>query len=78
MLQISEVCIISIDKGDDNWAIEGEILFEEDLSSAFEITYLTNDDELEDLSMELHITGFDMRMLKEMIIEAVQEYEEDC
>ncbi len=77
MLQISEVCIISIDKSDDNWAIEGEILFEEDLSSAFEVTYVKNDDELEDLSMELNINGFDSRKLKEMIVEAALDYDEE-
>ena len=76
MIQISEVSIISIDKGEDSWAIEGEILFEEDLSTAFEVTYLPDDDELEDLSLELEPGEFDEKQLKEMIIAAALEYED--
>lgn len=76
MLQITEVNIISIDKGEDSWAIEGEILFEEDLSSAFEVTYITEDDELEDFSLEIDITGYDPTTLKNMIVEAAKDFEE--
>lgn len=77
MLQISEVCIISIDKSEDSWAIEGEIMFEEDLSSAFAVTYLPDDDELEDFSMELTIDDiFDKSLLKDMIISAAMDYED--
>ena len=47
MIQISEISIISIDKSDDSWAIEGEILFEEDLSTAFEATYLCDEDDFD-------------------------------
>ena len=76
MVQISEVSIISIDKSEDSWAIEGEILFEEDLSTAFEVTYLTEEDELEDLSMEIEPGDFDKEELKDMIIKAALEYED--
>lgn len=64
MIQISEVNIISIDKSEDSWAIEGEILFEEDLSTAFEVTYLTDEDELEELSMEINPGKYDRSQLK--------------
>jgi hypothetical protein len=77
MLQISQVCIISIDKSDDTWAIEGEIIFEDDLSTAFEVSYVPDEDELEDLSMELDIDDFDTAKLKEMIISSAMEYEDD-
>lgn len=77
MIQITEVSIISIDKSDDSWAIEGEILFGEDLSTAFEVTYLPDDDELDDLSMEIDIEDkFDRALLKDMIINAVLEFDE--
>lgn len=76
MIQISEVNIISIDKSEDSWAIEGEILFEEDLSTAFEVTYLTDEDELEELSMEINPGKYDRTQLKEMIISAAQDYED--
>lgn len=76
MIQISEVNIISIDKGEDSWAIEGEVLFEEDLSTAFEVTYILNDDELEDLALEINPGEFDKDILKQMIISAANDYEE--
>lgn len=77
MLQISEVCIISIDKGEDSWAIEGEVMFEEDLSSAFEVTYLPDEDELEDFSMELTLADkFDFTILKDMIMNAATNFED--
>lgn len=76
MIQISEVNIISIDKGEDSWAIEGEVLFEEDLSTAFEVTYILNDDELEDLALEINPGEFDKDVLKQMIISAANDYEE--
>lgn len=76
MIQISEVSIISIDKGEDSWAIEGEILFEEDLSTAFEVTYLSDEDDLEDLSMEINPGKYDKSQLKEMIISAALDYED--
>ena len=36
MMQISEVNIFSLSKDEDGWTIEGEIIFEDDLTSAFE------------------------------------------
>ena len=77
MLQISEVCIISIDKSEDNWEIEGEIIFEDDLNSAFAATYVKEDDEFDDLSMELNLEGFDVGKLKEMIVNAAIDYEDE-
>ncbi len=77
MLRITEVNIYSIDKGDDSWAIEGEILFEDDLTSAFEATYLAEEDELENLSLELDLEeDHDVRALKKWIVEATNDYED--
>lgn len=77
MLQISEVNLISVDKSEESWAIEGEVIFEDDLSSGFEASYLAEDNEWEELSLELEIEeGFSMRTLKEMILSAIEEYEE--
>lgn len=77
MLRITEVNIYSIDKGDDSWAVEGEILFEDDLTSAFEATYLAEEDELENLSLELDLEEeYDVRALKKWIVEAANDYED--
>lgn len=76
MVQISEVTIFSIDKSDDNWAIEGEILFESDLTTAFSVNYIPDDDELDDLEIEIIPGKYDKRELKEMILEAANEFDE--
>jgi len=76
MLQISEVNIISIDKSEESWAIEGEIIFDDDLSTAFEAGYLSDDDELEYVTLELDVKDLNMRVLKERIVEAANEFDE--
>lgn len=76
MVQITEVSIISIDKSDDSWAIEGEVTFEEDLSAGFEVTYLPDEDELEDLKLEINPGHYDKQELKQMIIDAALDYDE--
>ena len=77
MLQISEICINSIDKGDDSWAVEGDIVFDDDLISAFEATYIMEEDEIEDFSMELDFKDYDAKKLKEMLIQATLDFDEE-
>lgn len=76
MIQISEVNIISIDKGEDSWSIEGEILFESDLTTPFSVTYAVDYDELEDLEIEINPGKYDSNVLKEMILAASATYDE--
>jgi len=77
MLRITEVNIYSIDKSEDSWAIEGEILFEDDLTSAFEANYLADEDELENLSLELDLEeDYDILALKKRVLEATNDYED--
>jgi len=76
MILISEVNIISVDKSDDTWAIEGEILFECDLPTAFSVNYAIDYDELEDLEIEIDPGRYDRAQLKEMIVSAAQDYDE--
>lgn len=76
MVQISDVSIISIDKNEDSWAIEGEILFESDLTTDFSVTYIPDDDEFEDLEIEINPGSYDKSLLKELIIKAAISYDE--
>ncbi len=77
MVSISEVTILSVDKSEDSWAIEGEILFESDLTTGFEATYLPDeDDEIEDLALEINPGKYDKALLKEQIISAVMDFDE--
>ena len=76
MLQITEVNIFSLSKDEDAWTIEGEIIFADELTSAFEADYLPEEDELENLSLELELDGFDTKVLKNMILDAANDYED--
>ncbi|MDR1067252.1 MAG: hypothetical protein LBL35_07495 [Clostridiales bacterium] len=76
MIQISEVNIISIDKSEDSWAIEGEILFDGDLSTPFSVDYFPEYDEFENLEIEITPGSFDGSALKKMIINASYDYDE--
>ena len=77
MLQITEVNIFSLSQDDDDvWSIEGEITFEDDLTSAFETGYLPSEDELENLSLELEISDFNHKVLEQMILDAVNDHED--
>ena len=76
MIHINEVVILSIDKNDDSWAIEGEIVFESDLTAAFSVTYLTMEEEFENLEIETVPGKYDARELKEKIVTAAVEFEE--
>lgn len=76
MVQISEVSIISVDKSEDSWAIEGEILFESDLSADFSVTYLREDDEFEEFELEINPGDYDKDKLKEMILNAAVNFED--
>lgn len=76
MVYISEVNIISVDKSEDTWEIEGEVLFESDLTTAFSVTYVPEEDELEDLELEVDPGAYDKRVLKDLIVKAVLESDE--
>ena len=76
MVSITEVTLLSVDRSDDSWMIEGEILFESDLSTPFSATYYPDDDEFEELEIEINPGSFDKRTLKEMIVDAVMSYDD--
>jgi hypothetical protein len=76
MVQISEVLIISADKSEDTWAIEGEIVFESELTTAFSCSYTPKEDELEDLIIEINPGKYDKAALKAMIVRGAEEFED--
>ena len=76
MVQITEVNIISIDKSDESWSIEGEILFESDLTTAFSANYLPDEDDFDELEIEINPGRYDKKLLKEMIVESSHNFDE--
>ena len=76
MVGIDEIIIISVDKTDEIWHIEGDIVFESDFTTGFTVDYDIIEDELLDLELELNPGKYDKDLLKSMIIVATGEYEE--
>lgn len=76
MISIEEVCIISIDKSEDIWDIEGEIIFDDDIACPFEASYVAQDDEFEQITAEMDLEEFDRDELLEKIKFAAFNYEE--
>ena len=76
MVNIVDVTIISIDKNELSWEIEGEILFEGDLESDFSAVYYPEEDEIEELELDVTPGKYDRHLLKEMIIESSNDYDD--
>lgn len=76
MVQICEVNVLSVDKNEDFWFIDGEIVFESDLNTAFSVRYLPYEDEMECFELDLNPGKYDNMLLKEMILEATAGYDE--
>ncbi|MCL2416162.1 MAG: hypothetical protein FWD01_05035 [Defluviitaleaceae bacterium] len=76
MVSITEVSIISIDKSGESWAIEGEAIFDGDVSTTFGATYYPLDEELENVEFEIVPENFDRPALIQMIIDSALEYDE--
>lgn len=75
VMTITEINIITADKSEESWAIEGEITFEEELVTTFQATYNSETGEFEELVLETNPKDYDEDDLKEMILKAVEEYE---
>ena len=77
MVRITEVVIFSVDKSEeDSWSIEGELLFEEDLTTPFSAEYFVSDDEFSDFELEIDPGGYDLRQLHSMVLKAAKEFED--
>lgn len=76
MVQIEEVIILSADKSEEIWNIEGEIAFEGDLTTPFSADYDTMEDEFINMEIEINPGKYDLALLNKMIIEASEEFEE--
>jgi len=76
MIEVENVAIISIDKSDSTWAIEGEIVFESDLTVSFSVDYDQEEDELVDMQLDINPGKYDKNLLKEMILNATMDYED--
>ncbi|NLK21696.1 MAG: hypothetical protein GX308_06360 [Epulopiscium sp.] len=75
VMTITEINIITVDKSEETWVIEGEITFEEELITTFQATYNPEIDEFEELVLETDPKDYDEDDLKEMILKSVEEYD---
>lgn len=76
MIPIDEVCIISIDKSEDIWDIEGEIIYDDEIACPFEASYAAAEDEFDEITAETDLDTFDRDELLEKIKFSMFNYEE--
>ena len=70
LLKVTDVNIISIDKEEDIWLIEGEAVLEDQITIGFEASFDPTYNDLEIQRMDEDLENLDENTLKEMIIEA--------
>ncbi len=76
MIEIEDVIILNVDNEDEIWSIEGEVLFESNLTVAFSVEYDTQEDEFINLELELDPGEYDKNKLNNLILDATNNFEE--
>ena len=66
----------SINNSENVSAVEGEIIYDDDIACPFAASYLAEDDEFDEITAEMDISEFDPEELKEKIKKASLEYED--
>ena len=75
-MNIVDVVVISVDRCDDIWPVEGEAVFEGDFTTAFAASFYPDDSEIENLEFDVAPKGFDEEVFAEMLTAAILEFDE--
>jgi len=73
---LTEIVIISVDRAESPWPIEGEAIFEGDFATAFAAAYYPEDGEVEGLEFDISPSVFDAAGFKEALVLAILEFDE--
>ena len=73
---ISEIIVISVDRTENTWPIEGEAVFEGDFSTAFAAVFYPDENEVEGLEFDVTPQGYDTEQFSEMLVAAVLDFDE--
>ena len=75
-MTLSEIVVISVDRADATWPIEGEAIFEGDFSTSFAAVFYPDDSEVEGLEFDITPAGYDSEQFLEMLVAAILDFEE--
>jgi len=75
-MSISDIVVISVDKTDEVWHVEGEATFEGDFSTAFVATFYPADEEVDGLEFVVPLQDFDGERFTKMLVVAISDFEE--
>ncbi len=76
MLSINEIAILSVHVDEDVMEIEGDVRFDNELSTAFAGTYDLQDETFESLEFEIEVSDFDKDEFEQAVIELANAFEE--
>ena len=75
-MSIADVVIISVDKTDEVWHVEGEAAFEGNFSTAFAATFYPAEEEIDGLEFVVPPADFDRDRFAEMLVAAISDFDE--
>ncbi len=76
MLSINEVSILSVHVDEEIMEIEGEVTFDNELTTAFAATYDLEEENFEQIEFDIEITDYDKDEFKEVVVELANAFEE--
>ncbi len=76
MLSINEVTILSVHVDEEIMEIEGDVTFDNELSTAFAATFDLHEDSFESIEFDIEVTDYDKNEFKEVVIELANSFDE--
>ncbi len=76
MLSINEVTILSVHVDEEIMEIEGEVTFDNELTTAFAATYDLEEETFENIEFDIEVTDYDKNEFKEAVIELANSFED--
>ena len=75
---ISDIVVISVDRTEETWHVEGEAIFEGDFSTPFAVTFCPIEEEVDALEFVMPPKDFDFDrgMFIEMLVAAIFDFDE--
>lgn len=76
MLSIIEISLLSVDIDEEVMEIEGEVTFDNELSTAFAGVYDLDEEMFTNLEFEIEVTDYDKDEFKEAVVELANGFDE--
>ncbi len=76
MLSINEVTILSVHVDEEIMEIEGEVTFDNELTTAFAATYDLEEETFENIEFDIEVTDYDKNEFKEAVVELANAFED--